>query len=90
MKLKPTNHMRPSGGAAFPLPSVDWVPLRHAHDTLLYDTARWRTTDTSGGHGRPFKSEIRANSPSGSGACPIGCGAMPVADWRCGGSLDDG
>ena len=39
-KLKPTNHMRPSGGGAFPLPSVVGVLLPNALHALPPATAR--------------------------------------------------
>lgn len=39
LKLKPANRMRTLGGGAFPLPSMDGVPLPNASRTLTPSTA---------------------------------------------------
>ena len=52
IKRKPTNHMRPPGGGAFPLPSVDEVPLPSAFHTLPPTAACESTPEAYQRHGR--------------------------------------
>jgi hypothetical protein len=54
MKLKPTNHMRPPGGGAFPLPSVGWVPLPDFAADQTCAAARQKAIQADQGHGRSF------------------------------------
>jgi hypothetical protein len=65
--LNPTNHLRPPGGGAFPLPSVNVVLLPNALYALTPATARQSAIGTYGGYGRVLRSDVRANSPSDSG-----------------------
>ena len=89
-KLKPTNHMRPSGGGAFPLPSIDWVRLHHNADAQPCAKARQKTVQAGRAHGRPLRSDVGANNPLDSGARDVGLVAFPSAGACCACPLDDG
>src|SRR5882724_2023698 len=71
MKLKPTNHMRPSGGGAFPLPSDGWVSLQLLAHARARATARQSAKRPDAVHRCPPRSGTRANIPSERGVSVV-------------------
>jgi hypothetical protein len=62
--LNKTNHMRPSEGGAFPLPSVGRVPPHPQPDTQTHTKARQTAMKPDLAHGCGFRPDVLTNSPS--------------------------
>ena len=77
-KLKPTNHMRPSEGGAFPLPSMSWVSLNPLPGTRTHAKARCKATRPDQAHGCLVRPDVWANNPSEGGASADGACALPA------------
>ena len=78
--LNKTNHMRPSEGGAFPLPSVGRVPLHPQSDTQTHAKARQTAMTPDLAHGRGFRAVVLTNRPSDCGASAVQSSAAPPID----------
>lgn len=75
-----TNHMCPSGGGAFPLPSVGRVPPLPLSDTQTHAKARQTAMKPDLAHGRGFRPDVLTNRPSDCGASAVQSSAVSLID----------
>ena len=74
--LNKTNHMRPSEGDAFPLPSVGRVSPHPQSDTQKCAKARQTTMKPDLGHGCGFRRDVVTNRPTDCGASAVQSSAV--------------